>query len=311
MGLSSPSLDYWVFPRLRTLGYTIEPMVPNGIARGVARNRREPDILIICRYLSAEQHESIVRQKLLGARIVYFMDDDLFDPSAWVGLPLRYRWKLFRYAYVPRNKIIRLSDEVWVSTPYLAQKYKELKPVLLNPSPLQIIKNDPNESKLYICYHGTASHALELDWIWSVMKEVLAKNNAIHFQLFGDKNISRRFSHLPRTIVMHHLPWPSYVAFTESTRTDIGLAPLLPNDFNKGRGPTKWFDYARMGAVGIFSNSAAYGNFVNNNVDGYLLPNEPEKWIEKILNLANDHESLDQAKSAVSKRLKGYLGNES
>jgi glycosyltransferase involved in cell wall biosynthesis len=84
------------------------------------------------------------------------------------------------------------------------------------------------------------------------------------------------------------MDWSNYLTYTGSVRRDIGLAPLLPEPFNAGRAPTKFFDFARMGAVGIYTDTEPYRNFVRHGVDGLLLPNEPMAWAAAIDELATD-----------------------
>ena len=76
--------------------------------------------------------------------------------------------------------------------------------------------------------------------------------------------------------------WQNYLAYTQSNRLDIGLAPLLDSAFNLARGPVKFYDFVRMGAVGVYSNCAPYSNFIEQNVNGVLLDNEPQKWIKAL-----------------------------
>ena len=84
------------------------------------------------------------------------------------------------------------------------------------------------------------------------------------------------------------MPWPQYLEHTSSIHQDIGLAPLMDTLFNRGRGPIKFFDYARAGAVGIYSKGPAFGDFVTDGVDGFLLDNDPQLWVNTIIELVNN-----------------------
>ena len=80
------------------------------------------------------------------------------------------------------------------------------------------------------------------------------------------------------------------------------LAPLLPGAFNAARGPTKFFDFARMGAVGIYSDVAPYRGFIRPEVDGILLPNEPAVWVKAIAGLVADPERRVRMATAARER---------
>jgi hypothetical protein len=58
-------------------------------------------------------------------------------------------------------------------------------------------------------------------------------------------------------------------------------------------------DYARMGAVGIYTDVAPYSDHVHHANDGLLLPNSPEFWVKQILDLASDPAKRSQMRLAV------------
>jgi hypothetical protein len=122
--------------------------------------------------------------------------------------------------------------------------------------------------------------------------------------VFADTQTAKLFRQLPRTAVLHPMAWPQYLAYTQSRKADIGLAPLLPSRFNAARGATKWMDYARMGAVGIYTDVAPYSNHVHHANDGLLLPNDPALWVKTILELADNSAQLKQMLSAIQARAK-------
>lgn len=245
-----------------------------------------PGLAVICRYTSSAEIKHLLRWKRAGVKVIYFMDDDLMDPLAWDGLAMRYRWKLYSEAYRFKKRLFAMVDEFWVSTPYLVEKYAWQQPVLVPPVRSESTAAIFQKPLVQVCYHGTASHAKELQWLFPVMGEVLSRNETIHFELFGDARVARQYRQLPRTSVLHPMPWQQYLAYTKSRRADIGLAPLLPSPFNAGRAATKILDYDRMGAVGIYSNGPPYHGCIEHGVNGWLLPNEQAQWVAAIELLA-------------------------
>jgi glycosyltransferase involved in cell wall biosynthesis len=83
------------------------------------------------------------------------------------------------------------------------------------------------------------------------------------------------------------MPWSDYLKHTQTAHQDIGLAPLRDTLFNRGRGPIKFFDYARAGAVGVYSAGPAFSGFVAHGEDGFVLENDRTLWVEKIVELVN------------------------
>lgn len=93
---------------------------------------------------------------------------------------------------------------------------------------------------------------------------------------------------LRRRDMLQALKGPNDLAYTAANRRHIGLSPLLPTPFNATRGPVKFYDFARMGAAGFYSEVVPFAGFVRDGVDGLLLPNEPARWIEALVALVND-----------------------
>ncbi|MFC0253167.1 hypothetical protein ACFFJK_14800 [Massilia consociata] len=257
--------------------------------------------VVIVRYLPSEWVQPLQEFRASGGRVIYFMDDDLMDPLALKNLPASYEKKIRKFAVHQRTKLESICDEFWVSTQYLAEKYYKWRPTLLLPgASIGDIAVEGNMCS--ICYHGTASHKAELEWLVSIFSSVQRGNDETRVEVFGDHQVNRMYRQIPRVAVLHPMSWPSYLAYTSAIKHDIGLAPLLPDPFNAARGPTKFFDFARMGAVGIYSNVAPYRDFIQDGVDGILLPNEPELWVETILDLSLDTQRRQRMRAAARER---------
>lgn len=300
-GGETPTTDYFLKPYLAQLGFEVSLLDGSCEPMESAFDAQRCRLVVISRYVSGCWLAALERLRLQGAKLVYFMDDDLFDLAALQGLPWRYRWKIFSQAWVHRNRLLRLCNEFWVSMPYLAEKYARFKPVLLGPLPSALMI--AQKPCVRVCYHGTASHPREIEWLLPVIDQVQTRTGAIHFEMFGGRDVAKRFGGLPRVSVLHPMVWQNYLAYTAGHRCDIALAPLLPGKFNAARGPTKFYDYARMGAAGLYSDVAPYRGFVRDGVDGLLLDNDPELWIEAILALAEDVEKRAALAAAARQRL--------
>lgn len=274
------SVAYLLAPYLARQGTRFE------LLRSDARTMQACHTLIIARYLPDAWIDALHDFKAAGGRLVYFMDDDLMDPAVTHGLPAGYRRKIARLATSHRMLLERLCDEFWVASPHLAKKYQSWSPILLRPQPLA---DDLSQaSPVTVCYHGTASHAAEIRWLTGVMEEALGRCPNLHFELFGDLHVNRQFRLLPRVSILHPMDWSNYRDYTSAVRRDIALAPLLPHPFNAARGPTKFFDFARLGAAGMYSDTSPYSGFVRHEVDGLLLDNDPQTWAAAIVSLASD-----------------------
>lgn len=291
--------DYFILPFLAKLGY--ETSLLDSRALPEAFNLIAYQLIVISRYLSGQQLAWLEKYRQSDIKIVYFMDDDLFDFQSLQGLPWRYQWKIFTKALKHRSRLQQLCDEIWLSTPYLAEKYARLHPVLLNPA--ATLKTLESKKPVQVCYHGTASHQGEIDWLLPVIAAVQSRSDNVHFDLFGSHAVAKAVNKLPRVSVLHQMTWPNYLAFTSTQKRDIALAPLLGSAFNAARGPTKFYDYARMGAIGLYSDVSPYQEFIRDDVDGFLLDNEPLLWVEKILQLADNKLRRETMLAQIKQRL--------
>lgn len=294
------SSDYYLFPHLARLGYRAVLWDSRCLPGPWLEQAGECRLLVISRYLPRHCWGAVRQLQRRGVPLVYFMDDDLWDTAAWQGLPWPYRWKIASQAWVFRSWLARYCEAVWVSTTYLAAKYVDCRPLLLPPRP---VAGSERAKAVSVCYHGSASHAQELAWLAPIVEAVQAQAPQVHFELFGTRAVARRFGRMPRVKLLFPMDWPNYLAFTSTQTRDIALAPLLPGRFNAARGPTKFFDYTRMGAAGIYSDVAPYRGFVRDGVDGLLLHNEPALWVEAVLRLAADRQSRETLAAAAQQRV--------
>ena len=255
---------------------------------------------IIVRYLLKQWIKPLRHFHANGGKLIYFMDDDLMDPAAIAGLPHAYVKKVRNLAIKQRSTLESLCSEVWVSSDYLVEKYRAWSPTLI--APRASMSDLLQSSGASVCYHGTASHQAELDWLVPVVRTVQSTTPDMQFEVFGDHAVNKLYRDMPRVSILHPMSWPNYLSYTASVRRNIALAPLLPSPFNAARGPTKFFDFARMGAVGIYTDVDPYRSFIRHGVDGLLLPNDPDLWARTIVNLAADTARLGRMASAARQR---------
>jgi glycosyltransferase involved in cell wall biosynthesis len=138
-----------------------------------------------------------------------------------------------------------------------------------------------------------------------------------HFEVIGGDRVARIFKKVPRITVLDTMAWSDYLSYTQNNRFDIGVAPLLDTLFNRGRGPIKFFDYARCGAVGVYSSGPAFESFVTDGVDGFVLKNDQQLWVDTLIKLVHSpdlratmYEAAWQkvlANSTESPEIKAYL----
>ncbi|MEY4768651.1 MAG: hypothetical protein RL637_1290 [Pseudomonadota bacterium] len=292
------STDYFLLPYLNALGYSINLIdtryLPNHF--GFKDNLK---LIVISRYIS-QAWLNRLKNRSQDCKLVYFIDDDLWDLTALNHLPWLYRWKIYSKAFRYRTQLQNSGAELWVSTAYLANKYQQFKPKLITPN---YSAYSIQQTPVHICYHGTGSHQREIQWLFAIITEIQSQLPYTYFELFGHRYLHSQWSALPRVSILYPMNWTNYLAFTATQQRQIALAPLLPSPFNAARGITKFYDYARMQAVGIYSNVEPYRSFIRHNIDGFLIDNQIQDWIESILLLATNSLKRQQMLAAILQRI--------
>jgi len=282
----NPSAAYYLLPVLAAFGATV---VRRSLAEVPPAGELAGTMVVLDRYLSGPWCRAIaaVRAKLAG--LAYFMDDDLLDPSAAVGLPWRYRWKLYRLAGRYAGWLRRMGAAFWVSTPWLAAKYAASAPRLVPPAPLPERDATGAEGRgRCLFYHGTASHRAEIAWLRPLVAGLVADAADLEVELVGGRAVARRYAGLPRVTVVRPLSWPDYCRFGRWPGRRVGLAPQLPTAFNAARSHVKFFDITRSGAVGVYAAGSACAAVVTDGRDGLVAPMETAAWQTAVRRLLAD-----------------------
>lgn len=303
----NPSTDFFVLPVLNAGELNV---IRCGFSDVPSAENLENALVVFVRYVPSTWITLIskFRSKLRG--LVYFMDDDVLDFRASTSMPLRYRFKLARLAARHKNWLRKMDAELWVSTSYLKQKYSTWKPKLILPRPLGELKD-----MCRVFYHGSASHKEEIDWLRPVIADVLHKDEHICFEVIGGRDVYRLYKGLSRVTVVHPMKWEAYQSFIAIPGRHIGLAPLLDVKFNYARSYTKFFDITRCGAVGIYSSDSLCADVIDQGIDGVVVSQEQDLWVESILKLADDellrNKMLGKAEQKLiqldNKAYQGYL----
>lgn len=247
------------------------------------------DLIVVVRYLPRPWLRALRRVRRAGIRLVYLMDDDLLDPELLRELPEAYRRRLWQRITRQRACVPELCDQLWVTSEPLARKYAHLGAILLPLCPHPSLLAQP--PRLQLAYLGSAVHQLEFAWLRELLMELQWRQPHTHVDVFGDISINRHFRYIPRLRILHPMRWDSYLAETGPGRCDLLLTPLLDSSVNAARAPVKFIDAARCGAAGLYSNRPPYSGFIRDGIDGLLLDDQHQLWIEAIEGLIRDPHS--------------------
>ena len=280
----NPSSDFFVLPALMLNKQA--RIIRCGFKQLPSAEALIDATVIFVRYICAAWVKLIEKVRPHLHKLIFFIDDDVFSVAASAGMSLRYRFKLANLAARHYGWLQKQAAQLWVSTPYLYNKYSHLQPRLVLPAPVGRPK-----SVCCLFYHGTASHNAEIRWLRPVIEQVLARNNGIAFEIVGGDDVYKLYRGLDRVTVIHPMKWSAYQCFLNAEQRHIGLAPLLNTPFNKARSYAKFFGIHSCGAVGIYSENGIFSQIVQHGINGLVISMQQEAWVEAILHLV-DNETL-------------------
>lgn len=187
-----------------------------------------------------------------------------------------------------RLKISKLSlekaDFITTTCPFLADKVRQFNPHVT------IIKNcvDPSmwagerpikhDGKVRVIWAGSGprfADALSIKEVMMWMHDKYRDKVKLIFvgacPDFGVEWVEEGFAYVTQWAQIPH-----YMSVMRYVAPDIGLAPLVSNDFNRSKSNLKYLDHAMMGAAGIYADECTYES-VADGVTGIKV-RTPEDW---------------------------------
>lgn len=253
--------------------------------------------------------------RLLGGRaLVYETDDDLLRIPRWNGN---------RRSLMPEASLIeamlRRADLVTVSTPVLAER------VRLRAPRVRIIRNaiDPNlasgaspepglEGEPRVLHYGNLSRIVYYEVCREALEEVKRRRPTLRRVWLGAPDDPAHRLPLER-LVDEVRPYvigvPAFTRALIEAGPDIGLAPLLGDDFDLARSELHWLEYSLAGAVTVASRTSLPGPYrpIRNGVDGFLVRGKRE-WFETLLRLADSSELRAEVAGRARERVLAEYG---
>ena len=273
-----------------------------------------PDVVIFGRTYP-QQYDPIKWMKEFknhGKRVLYDMDDDFWqvakdNPSAMVSNAMKDQYE----------GMIRVADAIVTPSHVLAKKFKKYfkKPVHICPngtSDLVYQERMHQNQTLTIGYMGAASHWNDLTIIAEAVSKLSEKYQFI-FKIYGlvgepleaafyayrkilSQNLqpekkgyleaALKFESMLKDVQLWHIPFMPpelHPAVLSKCDFDIGLAPLVDNEFNHDKSCIKFYEYSTVGTVTLASDVLPYSDEV-----GYLAKNTVKDWYNKLEKLIVD-----------------------
>ncbi len=230
----------------------------------------------------------VIEQRRAAGRATVFEANDFYDDvQPWNPLTEKWFDRSVQDGFI---NCMKLCDGIQTSTPELARRWRERtdRPIAVFQNQLAEapeLKPIPNRP-LTIGWGGSPGHFA--DWLHAAgtLEPWLERHPDVHLAVMSNE-FSKPFFQLPESRY-HFTNFGSlheYLRFLNSL--DIGVAPLLPTDYNRCRSDVKYLEYASHGVVGIYADLECYRDSVKHGVTGFLY-RTPEELVTYLDLLAND-----------------------
>lgn len=190
------------------------------------------------------------------------------------------------------------ADMVTTTTPILAEKLKQINPntvVLPNlvdfsqyPEPMDDYYRDPRKKKIRIGWQGGSSHYEDLCMIAPAIKKILRKYPETQFVYWGDLRMYGLFREVPIQRIDAH-QWVKHLCYPYKLtcmNLDIGLCPIVDNEFNRNKSAIKYFEYSVVKCASVASKIPPYEPCITHGENGLLAG--PDEWFDAIESLIVD-----------------------
>lgn len=226
------------------------------------------------------------------------MDDWFFDipPSHPASAPYHPNSEPESVAYDQ----IKLSDGIICSTEYLQKKIENLFPdkktyLIKNSLDFDIWDKVERKTKAHeekkdlvrIVYTGSGYHHGDVEIIKRPLLVLLDEFPNVEF-LSLPFECFKGVRHKQLFTWTHWAPLSRFPQFVADFEPDIGVAPLMDNEFNRVKSNLRWLEYSALRLPTIASNVEPFKKSIQDHKTGLLVGNSEKEWYEAIRSLIID-----------------------
>ena len=265
------------------------------------------DVLVLQFFSDWDLMPLISIRKKLGKITIFEANDYFFDLQPWNPIASSWQDREIQELYI---QLLRNCDGVQTSTAYLAEQWRDMGASNVEVFQNQLVHLQPLaeivERPFTVGWAGSPGHFADLYHVAPHLQNWLGAHPDAHLAIMTNE-LAQEFFHLDPSRFKFK-PFgsiESYLDFLGSI--DVGIAPLLPTKYNKGRSDVKFLEYASCGVAGIYQNLEPYHNVVEKFETG-LIFSTPEELINQLDRLYQDKllrlKIREQAYVFVSKQRK-------
>lgn len=249
-----------------------------------------------------------------NVKVVLDLDDNLFEVKH--DQPAYSQYKRGGEKRPIVSALVGMVDAIFVSTQPLADYYaKFLEEVYHKKTPIFILPNyndvndfnfplpEKRKDKVIIGWIGSTTHNEDLKMILPAIERILKEYPNTEFNIVGGLNHEATievFKNVDDSVLDRiytsggSIGWAGFPKILMELNWDIGLAPLLSDEFNRGKSHIKWMEMAMKHIPTVASRVYPYHmpilgqNTIVDGVTGVLC--DEKEWYYKLRKLIEDKE---------------------
>ena len=275
------------------------------------------DVLIFGKVSTESKAQLFEGIRKYGKKVVMDVDDDMFNLSpyspfygqigteeAWHIDEMGQRIPLWRDGLdgfdIKKNqdhaerfkRCLRSVDLITVSSPYLAELYRDFAPTALVPYAVDAKWWKPVKLKypgqsIRLGWRGSQSHYEDLMWIKPVITKLLEAHRQLKIVMLGWCPQAWANGFEGRIEVHPWVPNEFYPNYMMSLGCDLSFTPWTTIPFNKGKCETPWIEWSALGVPGVYPAVSPLTEAISHNETG-LLALSLEGWFESLNKLIKD-----------------------
>lgn len=255
------------------------------------------DIAIFQRQYKPKVYNYMMKMKDNGTKIVYEIDDNLFDVPTWNPSHKFFKQKDVREFI---GVFLRDVDAVFVTQDYLKKVYQKFNPnvyVLPNSIDFKVMHPKPDNSSLpVVCWQGSNTHAKDLSLVRKALTQ-LVKDDDCFVKLW-----SMDFRGAYKVPLVR---FESFFPMLAQMDIDVGLAPIAPNHFNRCKSNLKFLEYSALKIPTVASDFGPYKDTIEDGETGILVGNVKD-WYDAVRSLLDDVDKREKMGNAAYEFVKEH-----
>ena len=260
------------------------------------------DIIYFQRWCNANITKEAERARNAGKAVIYDSDDYLHDLP--IHHPGKRHMESSRFLMDQDNLVKNYCNVMTVSTEFMKKLYQKKYTTKIEVLPNCIMIDDYStpvkykfKERIFIGWSGSITHFEDLSVVTPALIELMKKYNGLSLMTLNYSGIEVNpyrdaFSGIPlerRINIGRTEPnlVPSYLSLI-----DIGIAPLLINDFNRAKSNCKFLEYSMGGIPTVATDIEAYSSDGDSCI---LVENKEEQWftaLEHLILSKNSREAI-------------------